>query len=221
MNKAHIVLLPKKNDAKRVQDCRPISLTHSIAKLFSKCLASRLAPELDSLVSQAQSAFIKKRSIQDNFLYAQNLIRKLHRSKQQGLFLKLDIAKAFDSVRWDFLQEVMRQFGFGVKWRNWVSYLLSFGSSAVLLNGSRGNWFRHFTGLRQGDPLSPILFILAMEPLHRLLLAAEADGLLSPLGQQGVFLRVSLYADDVVVFLKCVREEVQVVSDILEIFGHA
>jgi hypothetical protein len=95
LNTAHIVLVPKKADAKCVTDFWLISLTHSIAKLFSKLLANRLAPELNELVSQAQSAFIKMRSIQDNFLYTQNLIKALYRSKQPGLFLKLDIAKAF------------------------------------------------------------------------------------------------------------------------------
>jgi hypothetical protein len=96
-----------------VADYRPISLTHSLAKLISKLLATRLALELDSLVSRAQSAFIKRRSIQDNFLYTQNVVRALHRSKKSGLFLKLDTAKAFDSVRWDYLLEVLQQFGLG------------------------------------------------------------------------------------------------------------
>lgn len=82
LNTAHIVLLPKKSDAKWVQDFKSISLTHIIAKLSSKCLANRLAPELNGLVSRAQSAFINKRSIQDNFMYAQNLIRHLQRTKQ-------------------------------------------------------------------------------------------------------------------------------------------
>jgi mannosylglycoprotein endo-beta-mannosidase len=221
LSKAHIVLLPKKHDAKRIQDYRPISLTHSIAKLISKCLASRLAPELQNLVSRAQSAFIKKRSIQDNFLYAQNLIRSLHRSKQQGLFLKLDIAKAFDSVRWDYLLEVLQQFGFGVKWRSWVSILLAASSSSVLLNGSRGPWFRHFTGLTQGDPLSLMLFILAMEPFQKMMAIAATDGLLSPLSSRGPSLRVSLYADDAAVFVKPIKTEIQVVANILQIFGHA
>jgi hypothetical protein len=69
LNTTHLVLISKKADAVQVTDFRPISLTHSFAKLLSKLLANRLAPELNSLVSWAQSAFIKKRSIQDNFLY--------------------------------------------------------------------------------------------------------------------------------------------------------
>jgi hypothetical protein len=78
-----------------------------MAKLFSKMLATRLAPELNQLVSRAQSAVIKRQSIQDNFLYTQNIVRALHRNKKTGLFLKLDIAKVFDSVRWDYLLEVL------------------------------------------------------------------------------------------------------------------
>jgi hypothetical protein len=81
LNTAHLVLIPKKPDAKCIADYRPISLSHSIAELISKCLASRLSVELNSLVSRARSAFIKHRSTQDNFLYTQNLIRTLHRSK--------------------------------------------------------------------------------------------------------------------------------------------
>jgi hypothetical protein len=97
LNSANIVLLPKKNDALRVTDYRPISLIHSIAKIFSKLLANRLAPKLNSMVSKFQSAFIKKRSIHDNFLYVQNTVRKLHKLKLLALFLKLDIHKAFDT----------------------------------------------------------------------------------------------------------------------------
>jgi mannosylglycoprotein endo-beta-mannosidase len=124
---------------------------------LSNCLANRLSSELNRLVSRAQSAFIKKRSIHDNFLYTQNLIRALHRQKQPGIFLKLDLAKAFDSVRWDFLMEVLTRFGFGPRWRSWVSTLLSSSSTSITLNGARGQWYKHFRGLRQGDPLSPML----------------------------------------------------------------
>jgi hypothetical protein len=221
LNSAHVVLLPKKADAKAVTDFRPISLTHSMAKLFSKMLATRLAPELNQLVSRAQSAVIKRQSIQDNFLYTQNIVRALHRNKKTGLFLKLDIAKVFDSVRWDYLLEVLEIMGFSPRWRGWVSILLSTSSSAVLLNGVRGKWYRHFTGLRQGDPPSPMLFILAMEPLQRMFQVAASDGLLSPVHLRAATLRMSLYADDAAIFLNPVKEEVQVVADILDLFGSA
>jgi hypothetical protein len=221
LNTAHVVLIPKKADALRIIDYRPISLTHSIAKLFSKLLANRLRLELNTIVSRAQSAFIKRRSIQDNFLYTQNFVKALHRRKQAGLFLKLDIAKAFDTVRWDFLLEVLEQFGFGVRWRAWVSILLRSASTSVLLNGTKGPRFRHYTGLRQGDPLSPMLFIIAMEPLQRIFQVATAAGLLSPIANRNTNLRVSLYADDAAIFLNPCKQDVQVVADLLDLFGKA
>jgi hypothetical protein len=144
LNIAHIVLFPKKEDAIEISDFGPISLIHSAAKLFSKLLANRLSFVLNEMVSQAQSAFIKRQSIQDNFLYTQNLVKALYRTKQPALFLKLDIEKAFDSVLWDFLMEVLQQFGFGARWRGWVSFLLSTSSSTIMLNGSRGEWCKHY-----------------------------------------------------------------------------
>ena len=99
LNSAHIVLIPKSAEALKIGDYRPISLTSSIAKIISKVLATRLSQSLSSLVSRNQSAFIRKRSIHDNFLYTQNTIRHLHKTNQPALFLKLDITKAFDSVR--------------------------------------------------------------------------------------------------------------------------
>lgn len=153
--------------------------------------------------------------------YTQNVVRGLHRGKKPGLFLKLDIAKAFDSVRWDFLMEVLESFGFGTNWRAWLSILLRSCSTSVLLNGSRGGWYKHYAGLRQGDPLSPMLFILAMEPLQRLLEIYTQAGLLTPLNLRSAKIRVSLYADDAAIFLNPVKEEVGVVSEILQMFGHA
>jgi len=219
LNNANIVLLPKKEDASTVGDFRPISLSHSVAKIISKMLATRLSSDLDTLVSRAQSAFIRKRSIQDNFLYTQNIIRELLRTGKPTLFLKLDIAKAFDTVRWYYMQEVLEHFGFRHRWRNWVTTLLAASSSSVLLNGARGKWFRHRTGLRQGDPLSPMLFILAMEPLQLMLNKATEQGRLTPICNRKAKLRISLFADDAAIFLNPVSEEVQVVRNILDAFA--
>ena len=99
INSANIILLPKKDGAEEITDFRPISLIHSFIKIIAKALALRLAPHMNDIVSTNQSAFIKTRSIHDNFLAVRNTARHLHRNRTPTLFLKLDIAKAFDSMR--------------------------------------------------------------------------------------------------------------------------
>jgi hypothetical protein len=128
LNGALITLLPKELAELR-SEFRPINLIHSFPKLVTKVLARRLSPHISHLVSGAQSAFIKKRCIQDNFLYVRNLTRAYHRKKTPALLFKLDITKAFDSVSWEYLLEMMCHRGFPVKWRNWISLLLSTSSS--------------------------------------------------------------------------------------------
>jgi mannosylglycoprotein endo-beta-mannosidase len=100
---------PKKEGAEDIRDFRPISLIHAIAKIITKILALRLAPFIGLLISPCQSVFIKKRSIHDNFLYMWNLTRRFHRNKTPTLLFKLDISKAFDFVRWDYLFSLLQQ----------------------------------------------------------------------------------------------------------------
>ena len=221
LNKANIVLLPKKMEVAAISDYRPISLIHSVSKIFSKMLAARLAPLLPGLVSPSQSAFIKRRCIHDNFLHVQGLIKELHKERIPGLFLKLDISKAFDSVSWSYLIELLETIGFGPRWRRWICLLLSSASSAVLLNGRPGPAIRHGRGLRQGDPISPMLFILAIDPLHHLFRLATEEGLLRPIRQRPIRCTVSLYADDAGIFVSPDVEDLKVASKILEIFADA
>jgi hypothetical protein len=165
MNHAYVVLIPKVDNPQKVNDYRPISLIHSFAKLVSKLLAARLAPELDHLISANQTAFIRKRSIHDNFVFVQEVIKDLHRRKIPSLFIKLDISKAFDTVNWPYLLQILSHLGFGQRWRDWIANLWCSASSSFLINGQPGKKILHCREVRQGDPLSPMLFLLAMEPL--------------------------------------------------------
>jgi len=132
LNSAYITLLPKKDGADQPKDFRPISLVHSFAKLITKMMANRLAGRLQQMVSPIQSAFIKGRFIQDNFMLVQQTARFLHQQKQPHILLKLDISKAFDYVSWPFLLEVLQRLGFGQLWRDIISGLLSSSSTQVL-----------------------------------------------------------------------------------------
>uniref|UniRef100_A0A8R7VIM3 Reverse transcriptase domain-containing protein n=1 Tax=Triticum urartu TaxID=4572 RepID=A0A8R7VIM3_TRIUA len=136
-------------------DYRPISLIHAIAKIIAKVLSLRLAPHMDELVSNAQSAFIKGRSIHENFMYVRNFARRLHKRRTSALLLKLDIKKAFDSVKWGYFLEVLQWLGFPPKFRAWIAALLSTSSSRIMLNRVPGPPIKHGSGFRQGDPLSP------------------------------------------------------------------
>lgn len=221
LNSALVTLIPKKEEATEVADYRPISLIHSIGKIFSKLLAKRLAAHLQQLVSQNQSAFIKNRYILDNFNYVRLAAKKLYRTKHKSILLKLDITKAFDTVSWPFLLEVLAHMGFSTRWRDWISMILTNCSSCILLNGVPGLSIVHERGLRQGDPLSPMLFILVMEVLNCLVQKAADVGLLRPLRNQDIKYRASLYADDVILFLNPVEQEMLAVRSILASFAGA
>ena len=116
LNTSIITLLPKKEGSMQITDFRPINLIHGVAKIFAKVLATRLALLLPSIISRAQSAFVTKRSIHENFKFVRNAARALHQKKQPSVLMKIDISKAFDSLSWEFLLETLKIRGFGNKW---------------------------------------------------------------------------------------------------------
>jgi hypothetical protein len=140
-------------------------------------------------------------------MYVQGVINEQHKRKISSMFIKLDIFKAFDTVNWPYMLSIMTHLGFGQKWRNWISSLWCTSSSSVLVNGAPGRRVLHCRGVRQGDPLSSMLFLLAMEPLHMLFKKAQDVGLLQKLSPLCDTFRVSLYADDAALFLNPDKKE--------------
>jgi hypothetical protein len=134
------------------------------------------------------------------------------------LLFKLDISKAFDSVRWDYLISLMNHWGFPSRWIGWITTLLSSSTSRVMLNGVPLHPIQHGRGLRQGDPLSPLLFILAIDLLNQLLQLATDRGLLSPLYGSTARFRLSMYADDAVIFIRPTKDDVNNLRDLLANF---
>jgi hypothetical protein len=148
LNEALMVLLHKTQNPVTLRYYRPISLIHTIGKLFAKTLALRLQPFICDLINLNQTAFIKGRRIHENFRTVQLACRWLHGRKIPMILLQVDLAKAFDTVCWPFLLEVLEHMGFPGRWRNWISYMLSTASTKVLINGRPGHRIYHARGLR-------------------------------------------------------------------------
>jgi hypothetical protein len=218
LNEALLVLLPKSVRASSVKDYWPITLIHTISKLVSKVLTSRLAPRLGELIHANQSAFVKGIFIQDNFKMVQWTPEWLHAKKKLSMLLKVDIAQAFDSVVCPFLLELLEHMGFLHAWREWILALLSSASTRILLNGNPGDKICHAKGLHQGDPLPSMLFLLVMEVLNALICKVEAWSLFNLLGLSPGSYRASFYADDLILSLSLEQDDIQMTHAIRSIF---
>jgi hypothetical protein len=147
--------------------------------------------------------------------------RKINQKRQPRVLLKLDLTRAFDSISWSFLFEVLRRMGFGEHFLKWVSILMNSVNTRVLVNGVPGRRFVHVRGLRQGDPTSPMLCVAAMEVLTAAIKKAMESQLFSRLARITELQRISVYADDVIIFCKPLSFELEAVKAILRVFGEA
>ncbi|GJR88484.1 RNA-directed DNA polymerase, eukaryota, reverse transcriptase zinc-binding domain protein [Tanacetum coccineum] len=221
-NSSFIALIPKVPDANLVKDFRPISLIGSIYKIIAKILANRLVAVLGDIVNEVQSAFITGRQILDGPFILNEVLQWCNKKNKKSLIFKVYFEKAYDSVRWDFLDDVLKKFGFENKWCNWIQCCLKSSRGSIIVNGSPTDEFQFFKGLKQGDPLSPFLFILIMESLHLSFQRVIVAGLF-----KGIKLNHSLclshmfYADDAVFVGQWSDGNINTLMHVLDCFHHA
>ncbi|GKC60500.1 RNA-directed DNA polymerase, eukaryota [Tanacetum coccineum] len=222
INSSFITLIPKNQEAKTTKDFRPITLIGCIYKIISKILANRMVFVLEDLVNEVQSAFISKRQILDGPFILNELYHWCSKKKKQTMIFKVDFEKAYDSVRWDYLDDILRKFGFGEKWCSWIRNCLISSKGSILVNGSPTMEFQFHKGLKQGDPLSPFLFILVMESLHISISRVVEAGLFRGV-QVGNDTQVShlFFADDAVFMGHWSDSNIDIIIRILDCFYHA
>jgi hypothetical protein len=222
INNSFIVLIPKIQNPSTINHYRLISLCNTSYKIISKLLVDRLRAVLPNLISPAQLAFISGRWIAENQLIIQEILHSFKKRKVKGGFvaLKLDLQKAYDKVNWSFLKNVLVQFGFNHVFIGWIMECISSVSFSILINGGMSKHFLPSRGLRQGDPLSPYLFILCQEVLSRIIdkkfLNGDIKGV--KMNMAGPAFTHVMYLDDIMVFAKANCREVEALDECLETY---
>ncbi|KAA3472533.1 reverse transcriptase [Gossypium australe] len=225
MNRTDIVFIPKSPNPTNLTNFRPISLCTILYKIVTKAIANILQDYIGSCIDNAQSAFAPGRLISDNVLIAYEILHTL-RQKSSGkkgfMAVKLDMSKAYDRVEWGFLKKVMSQMGFAEKWVSLVMKCISTVSNSVNINGSRGRIFHPSRGLRQGDPLSPYLFLIYSEGLSSLIRQAVGEGFLRgvKVSRRGPEISHLLFADDCLLFGEATKERATFLKAMLRQYEH-
>ncbi|KAL0288473.1 UNVERIFIED_CONTAM: hypothetical protein Scaly_2729500 [Sesamum calycinum] len=226
LNFTHILLIPKCRDPEFVSQFRPISLSNIVFKLASKLVANRLKPFLNNIISPSQSAFILGRLITDNVLVAFEINHFLNsrRGGREGhVSIKLDMSKAYDRIEWKYLEGILSKLGFHYEVVSLIMRCVSSVSYSFLLNESQFGFLSSGMGIRQGDSLSPYLFILCAEELSRMLQDRESRGEITRVAVAHNVTRVShlLFADDTLIFCKATETELGMIWRLLETYGKA
>ena len=218
LNASFLTLIPKKCNAVNIKDFHPISLVGSVYKLLSK-----VRVVLDNLISETQNSFVGGRQILDSVLIANECLDSRLKSKISGVVCKLDIEKAYDHVNWEALFYLLGRMGLRLKWRRWIKACVSFVCFSVLVNGSPEGFFGNSRGLKQGHPLSPLLFLLVMEVLSRLLKKTEECNLIQgfhvgAVNSVEVSISHLLFANDTILFCDASREQLLSIRLVLSCF---
>ncbi|RLN35951.1 hypothetical protein C2845_PM03G26230 [Panicum miliaceum] len=223
VNDTAIVLIPKSLHPEKLSEFRPISLCNVIYKVVSKCLVNRMRPLLQDLISPNQSAFVPGRLITDNAIIAFECIHAIQQSsleRNNFCVYKLDLSKGYDRVDWSLLEKVLLKMGFHSTWVRWVMSCVSTVRYSIRLNGVQLEPFSPTCGLRQGDPLSPYLFLFVADAISVALRKEIQEGQLEELKITRRAPGVShlLFADDALVFFKATADQASWVKELLHRF---
>jgi hypothetical protein len=218
INHSYITLVPKVDNPKRVTDFRPISLINSAPKLVAKFLANRLQKVAIQVVHENQYGFIKGKTIHDCLRWAFEFLHQCHQSRREIVILKLDFEKAFDLVEFPIVLDMLRAKGSPAKWILWVESLMNSATTSVLLNGTAGKEFMCKRGVRQGDPLSPILFAVSADLIQCAINHEYQLGRLAPPFPQcdDLPFPVVQYADDTIIVMQGDEQQLLTLKDILQ-----
>lgn len=220
INATLVCLIPKTKTPQEMKDLRPISLCNVLIRILSKVLANRLKPCLKELISDRQSAFIEGRLLNDNALIAfeiNHYMRRLSQGSKGVAGFKIDISKAYDRLEWGFIQNMMIKFGFSSQWIARVMGLVTSVSYSFIRNGEVFGNVIPYRGIRQGDPISPYIYILCAEGLSAIMRRNEEVGLIHgcKIARGAPTISHLLFADDCYFFFRATKTEANVMRRIL------
>ena len=220
INETFVRLIPKVHSPQTVAGYRPIALCNVYYKIISKILTKRLQPLLSSIISETQSAFVPGRAISDNVLITHEVLHYLQTSKAEkicSMAVKTDMSKAYERLEWEFIQLVLERLGFHPTWVKWIMECVSSVTYAFLINGSPRGRVKPSRGIRQGDPLSPYIFILCGEVLSGLCNRAQESGEMTGVRVARGSPQVNhlLFADDTMFFTRANEESASALKTIL------
>jgi len=221
-NSTFIALIPKSDNASSLNEFRPISLCNCIYKIIAKIIARRLKSILSGNISDEQFGFLEGRQIHEAIGVAQEGLHSLKTKNLRGAVMKIDLAKAYDKVSWLYLRLLLTHIGFGNDFIRWIMSCITTVSFSVLINGAASPFFHAERGLRQGCPLSPLLFLLVAEGLSRAILEAKAQGHFKGIQvAPDLYITHLLFVDDILIFCSGIRGESRILRDILDLFSKA
>lgn len=210
------LLLKKDKDPKLCSSYRPLSLINVDAKILAKALAHRLENILPTIVSEEQTGFIKGRQLFYNVRTLLNIIYSKTTTTAPELVISVDAEKAFDRVEWDYLLAVLNKFGMGTIFNSWIRLLYTAPQASITTNGIQSSFFTLSRGTRQGCPLSPLLFALAIEPLSIYL---RSSPIFTGISRSDMVFKLSLYADDLLLYVSDPDRSIPAILSFLKTFG--